>query len=130
MSEEKETHFPGKITSWQTKSEAVQIMEEKYPEMTKEFWKICGEQYETFCKKMLNYGTNNILLGGNIDNDEDVKMSLAGISIRVFDKVNRLINLTVKNTPDVVNESVLDTYQDLSVYGIIAQLINRKKWGK
>ena len=31
---------------------------------------------------------------------------------------------------DEVGESELDTFQDLSVYGIIAQIVSAKKWGK
>ena len=31
---------------------------------------------------------------------------------------------------DNVGESELDTFQDLSVYGIIAQIVSAKKWGK
>jgi len=29
-----------------------------------------------------------------------------------------------------VGESVQDTYQDLSVYGVIAQIVQRGKWAK
>jgi hypothetical protein len=31
---------------------------------------------------------------------------------------------------DAVGESVQDTYQDLSVYNIIAQIVIRGKWAK
>jgi histone acetyltransferase (RNA polymerase elongator complex component) len=99
-----------------------------YPETTAEFWKICHEQYETFCKKQMNYGKGNIMLGGDADNDVDVRAALMGLAIRINDKANRLINLTVKNRPDVVGESIVDTFQDMSVYGIIAQIVINKKW--
>ena len=39
------------------KNPIVKEMEEKYPEMTKEFKKILNEEYELFCKKQKNYGT-------------------------------------------------------------------------
>jgi hypothetical protein len=110
------------------KPEVIKQIEAEYPEMTNEFWNIVHEQYETFCHKQLNYGKGNIMLGGDSKNSEDIKHALAGISIRINDKANRLINLTVKNVPDVVGESVIDTFQDLSVYGIIAQLVINKKW--
>ena len=32
--------------------------------------------------------------------------------------------------PDEVGESVEDTYQDLSIYSVIAQLVSRGKWAK
>jgi hypothetical protein len=108
--------------------EVVAQIENQYPEMTAEFWKICYEQYETFCRKQLNYGKGNIMLGGDSKNPEDIKYALAGLAIRSNDKANRLINLTIKNVPDVVGESIIDTFQDLSVYGIIAQIVINKKW--
>ena len=40
----------------------IKEIEEKYPEMTKEFKRIMREQYETFCRKQSNYGPDNIAL--------------------------------------------------------------------
>lgn len=108
--------------------DVIKHMEATYPEMTGEFKKIMKEQYELFCKKQMNYGKGNIMLGGDINNDADVKTAIMGIAIRVNDKANRLITLTVKGEKDAVNEAVTDTFQDMSIYGIIAQIINNKKW--
>tara|TARA_B100000287_G_scaffold386403_1_gene394238 strand:- start:69 stop:212 length:144 start_codon:yes stop_codon:yes gene_type:complete len=44
------------------------------------------------------------------------------------DKIQRLKQLIVLGEPDTVGESVKDTFQDLSVYGIIAQIVNLKKF--
>ena len=44
------------------------------------------------------------------------------------DKIQRLRQLVVNGEPDTVGESSLDTYQDLSVYGIIAQIVSQKKF--
>lgn len=104
--------------------------ERLYPQMMTEFKLIQNEQYALFCKKMLNYGPSNIMLGGDVDNKDDCKVALSGLAIRVNDKSNRLINLCVKNVPDLVGESIKDTFQDLSVYGIIAQIVSRGKWAK
>lgn len=104
--------------------------EKLYPQMMTEFKSIQNEQYALFCKKMLNYGPSNIMLGGDVDNTNDCKVALSGLAIRVNDKSNRLINLCVKNIPDLVGESIKDTFQDLSVYGIIAQIVSRGKWAK
>ena len=34
----------------------------------------------------------------------------------------------VKGQPDEVGENIQDTYEDLSVYGVISQIVQRKKW--
>jgi hypothetical protein len=65
-----------------------------------------------------------------LETKEDVKLSLTGLWFRINDKVQRLKQLVVLGQPDEVGESVMDTYQDLSVYGVIAQLVQRGKWAK
>ena len=46
------------------------------------------------------------------------------------DKVQRLKQLVVLGKKDNVGEKSEDTFQDLSVYGIIAQLVSNGKWVK
>ena len=58
----------------------------------------------------------------------DVKLALTGLWFRLNDKVQRLKNLVVLGEPDTVGESLTDTFQDLSVYGIIAQIVQQKKF--
>ena len=103
--------------------------EELYPETTAEFKKILKEQYDLFCRKQLNYGPHNISGGTSLKNDEDVRFSLMGLFFRMNDKVQRLKQLVVLGKEDTVSESIDDTYQDLSIYGIIAQIVKRQKWG-
>jgi hypothetical protein len=112
------------------KSSAVKECEELYPEMTKEFKRILNEQYELFARKQLNYGSSNIAVGTSLQNDEEIKLSLTGLFFRMNDKIQRIKQLVVLGKPDMVGESIDDTFQDLSVYGIIAQVVKRKKWGK
>jgi len=109
---------------------AVEFCEREFPEMMGEFKKIQSEMYETFCKKQRNYGPGNISVGTSLQTKEDVKLSLTGLWFRINDKVQRLKQLVVLGQPDEVGESIQDTYQDLSVYGIIAQLVSRGKWAK
>ena len=104
--------------------------EEKYPEMTSEFKKILKEQYELFCKKQLNYGPDNISVGTRCETQEELKLSLTGLWFRMNDKINRLKQLVVLGKQDLVNESIQDSFSDLSVYGVIAQIVSRGKWGK
>jgi hypothetical protein len=107
---------------------AVKWCEEKYPELTAEYKKIMMEQYVLFCKKHRNYGTSNINVGTQLETDADIKLSLTGLWFRINDKINRLKNLVVLGEPDTVGESVEDTLKDLSVYGIIGQIVQQGKF--
>jgi hypothetical protein len=112
------------------KSPVIKECEERYPETTKEFKKILNEQYELFCKKQLNYGPENISVGSKLETPDEVKVSLTGIWFRSNDKIQRLKQLVLLNKQDHVGESIQDSFVDLSVYGIIAQIVTRGKWGK
>ena len=115
---------------------AQQFCEEKYPQTTKEFKKILDEMYVTFCKKQRNYGPGNISVGSNLETEDDKKIALTGLWFRKNDKIQRLLQLVVKGQPDSGNYdhqwyfSIQDTYEDLSVYGIISQIVQRGKWAK
>ena len=108
----------------------VKQVEEMYPEMTDEFKAIMFTQYELFCKKQLNYGPSNISVGTQLQTQDDVRLSLTGLWFRMNDKIQRLKQLVVLGYSDKVGESINDTYQDLSVYGIIAQIVKNGKWAK
>jgi len=114
----------------QKEETAIEYCERTYPEMMEEFKKVQSEMYETFCKKQRNYGPSNISVGTSLQTKEDVKLSLTGLWFRINDKIQRLKQLVVLGQPDEVGEPIQDTYQDLSVYGIIAQLVQRGKWAK
>ena len=109
-------------------NESVKWCEDNYKELTDEYKKIMMEQYILFCKKHRNYGCGNINVGTNLDTDNDVKLALTGLWFRMNDKIQRLKQLVINGEPDTVGESTLDTYQDLSIYGIIAQLVSQKKF--
>ena len=109
---------------------AIEYCEREFPQMMEEFKTIQKEMYETFCKKQRNYGPGNISVGTSLQTKEDIKLSLTGLWFRINDKVQRLKQLVVLGQPDEVGESIQDTYEDLSVYGIIAQLVQRGKWAK
>ena len=109
-------------------NEIVEWCEKTYPELTDEYKKIMMQQYILFCKKHRNYGTGNINVGTNLDTDNDVKLALTGLWFRLNDKIQRLKQLVVLGEPDTVGESIQDTFQDMSIYGIIAQLVQQKKF--
>ena len=109
-------------------NKAVEWCETNYPEMTAEYKKIMMKQYIIFCKKHRNYGSANINVGTNLETDNDVKLALTGLWFRMNDKIQRLKQLVILGEPNTVNEAIEDTFQDLSVYGIIAQIVKAKKF--
>ena len=109
-------------------NEAVKWCEDNHSELCTEYKKIMMEQYVMFCRKHRNYGTGNINVGTDLNTDNDVKLALTGLWFRLNDKIQRLRQLVVNGEPDTVGESLKDTYQDLSVYGIIAQIVQQKKF--
>ena len=109
--------------------DAVKYIEEEYPETAKSFKEIQKEQYELFCRKQMDYGPKNISVGTDLRTDEDVKLSLTGLWFRINDKIERLKQLVVLDKT-AQNEPMIDAFSDLSVYGIIGQIVHRKKWGR
>ena len=110
--------------------DAIAYIEKEYPETSKEFQKIQYEQWATFCRKQMDYGPSNIAMGTALKTKEDRRLSLIGLIVRINDKIQRLMNLVVKHNRDAQNEPVMDAFKDLSVYGIIAQIVDNGKWGK
>ena len=106
-----------------------QELKEAYPEIAKAYERIQLEQYELFSKKMMDYGKGNISVGTNLENDDEVHVALTGLWFRLNDKIQRLKQLVLlKKDAKVKTESIIDTFQDLSIYGIIAQIVKNKQW--
>tara|TARA_B110000444_G_C18810750_1_gene582449 strand:- start:464 stop:826 length:363 start_codon:yes stop_codon:yes gene_type:complete len=108
---------------------AINEFEIIYPELAEGFKAIQEEQYELFAAKMLDYGLGNIALGSDLSNEEDKNFSITGIWLRCNDKINRLKNLIKRKGKNYVEgEGLVDSFIDISNYGIIAQLVLRNKW--
>ena len=112
--------------------EVITNIEMSYPIMMDRFKNITDEQYELFCRKQYDYGSQNITLGGDLDKDEDRMLALEALVIRMNDKVNRLKNIVLKHKGSnaVDGETYMDAFKDLSVYGIMSQIVASGKWGK
>ena len=108
----------------------VEIFETEYPELSEEFKNISKEMYEMFAAKHMDYGLNNIALGGDLTQTEDKKFSLTGLCIRLTDKISRLKNLLINGRSFVQGEGMEDTFIDIANYGIIGLLVGRDKWKK
>ena len=89
---------------------------------TKDIIDVMLSDIALFDKKQRDYGPENI-----------AKFGLTGVLVRSSDKIERLINLqtisidSVQYKPEA-NESVADSWQDLSVYGVIARVLMANKW--
>ena len=103
---------------------------DEYPNTCKEFEDIQSEMFELFLRKQADYGPTNVGMGSEVvDTEKKVKRSLAGLSVRMNDKIQRLLNLTFNNR-DPKNESVEDTLIDIANYAVMALIVQRQVWGK
>jgi len=112
-------------------TDIVSYMEEKYPEMTSEFQRIQREQYELFLHKQHDYGPQNIAVGQMLVNEEEKRLSLMGIWFRINDKVERIKTILMRgDNGSLKGEGLVDSYSDISNYGVMAQVVARGKWAK
>ena len=113
------------------KEDVVSYMEDKYPEMTLEFQKIQREQYELFLHKQHDYGPQNIAVGQMLVNEEEKRLSLMGIWFRINDKVERIKTILMRgDNGSLEGEGLVDSYSDISNYGVMDQVVARGKWAK
>ena len=113
------------------KVDVIEYMETKYPKMTSEFKKIQREQYELFLHKQHDYGPQNIAVGQELKNDDEKRLSLMGIWFRINDKVERIKTLIMRgDNGSLEDEGLVDSYSDISNYGVMAQVVARGKWAK
>ena len=111
--------------------DVISYMEKKYPEMTSEFKKIQQEQYELFLHKQHNYGPQNIAVGQMLVDEEEKRLSLMGIWFRINDKVERIKTILMRgDNGSLKGEGLVDSYSDISNYGVMAQVVARGKWAK
>ena len=110
---------------------AITDFEKTYPTLAEAFKETQKEQYELFAQKMMDYGLSNIALGSPLEDAEDINLSLTGIWLRCNDKINRLKNMLKRKGRNYVqDEPMIDSFVDISNYGIIAQLVMKGKWKK
>ena len=119
-----------KIGDYVSKHNTVKDVDDEYPVMCESFVAITEEMFELFKKKQSDYGPTNIGMGNRtIDTDGDVEKSMIGLTVRMNDKIQRLMNLVLdRKSPQ--NESVEDTLIDIANYAVMAKLVINKEWGK
>lgn len=108
----------------------VQYCEQHYPETMQELRRLQKQELLLFCNKQFDYGPGNISCGQDTATADGKRVSLCSIIFRCNDKVQRLLNLVVKNNKSAQNEPVMDAFEDLSLYGKIAKIVDKGVWGK
>jgi hypothetical protein len=106
---------------------AREILQDEYPTIYNGYQSIIDEQFELFAKKHLDYGMHNVSAGTNLDNDTETEFAMTGLWYRLSDKINRWKNMIISGRK-AQNETIIDTFQDVTNYGIIAQLVQRGMW--
>jgi DNA polymerase sigma len=101
----------------------------KYPVQTEGFREMLDKMYQLHLVKNQDYSPSNINGTGMI-----------GLATRLWDKTVRIMNLLGFNIEaklisydaarEPKNESLEDTFVDLSNYGVIGRLMMLGKWGK
>ena len=108
---------------------AREILKSEYPTIHDGYQSIIDEQFELFAKKHLDYGMHNVSAGTNLDTDDETEFAMTGLWYRLSDKINRWKNMIISGRKPQ-NETIIDTFQDVTNYGIIAQLVQRGMWKK
>ena len=106
---------------------AREILKKEYPTIYNGYQSIVDEQFELFAKKHLDYGMHNVSAGTNLDTADETEFAMTGLWYRLSDKINRWKNMIISGRK-AQNETLIDTYQDITNYGIIAQLVERGLW--
>lgn len=106
---------------------AREILKEEYPTIYNAYQDIVEEQFELFARKHLDYGMHNVSAGTNLENSEEIEFAMTGLWYRLSDKINRWKNMIISGRK-AQNETLIDTFQDVTNYGIIAQLVKRGLW--
>ena len=106
---------------------AREILKQEYPTIYNGYKNIVDEQFELFARKHLDYGMHNVSAGTNLETADEVEFAMTGLWYRLSDKINRWKNMIISGRK-AQNETLIDTFQDITNYGIIAQLVKRGMW--
>lgn len=108
---------------------ATEILAKEYPTIYAGYLDVMEEQFELFAKKHLDYGMHNITAGTSLSTKDEREFALSGLWYRMSDKINRWKNLIISSRRPQ-NETIIDTFQDICNYAIIAQLVEKDLWKK
>jgi len=103
------------------------ILKKEYPTIYNAYKDIADEQFELFAKKHLDYGMGNVAAGTQLANSDEKEFAMTGLWYRLSDKINRWKNMILTGRK-AQNETLIDTFQDITNYGIICQIVFKDKW--
>jgi len=106
---------------------AIEVLQKEYPIIYSTYKEIVDEQFELFAKKHLDYGMGNVSAGTQLVNEEEKEFAMTGLWYRLSDKINRWKNMILTDRK-CQNETLIDTFQDITNYGIICQMVSKDKW--
>ena len=78
---------------------------------------IAAECISLLDEKQKDYGPKNIS-----------RFGVRGLSVRLYDKIERLANLLMDREESPKNESLEDTFKDIANYGIIGLMLLKEQW--
>ena len=110
-----------------SQKKAIDTLREEYPVIYQGYKDIVEEQFELFAKKHLDYGMHNVSAGTNLETAQEKEFAMTGLWYRLSDKINRWKNMIISGRK-AENETLIDTFQDITNYGIISQLVSRGMW--
>jgi hypothetical protein len=94
--------------------------------MGEERLKVALEAVKLFDRKQHDYGSKNIAFS------DSQEMNAIGVAIRLNDKIQRMLNLSLKKIKgtgaEVKDESLEDTAVDICNYGAILTMILTNRW--
>lgn len=96
---------------------------DQYPETVNEMVILITQNLVTFCKKQKDYGPYNVLI------NNDKKLSMLALTIRLHDKIQRILNL-LNTDQDPENESIEDSFLDAANYALMSVILSRGRWSK
>jgi len=106
---------------------AKDLLKKEYPIIYQTYKDVMDEQFELFAKKHLDYGMGNVSAGTQLVNEEETEFAMTGLWYRLSDKINRWKNMILTGRK-AQNETLIDTFQDITNYGIICQMVFKNKW--
>lgn len=95
-------------------------MSQRSDELPEKARELFDQAYDTLLSKHEDYGPDNIARapGGPMN----------GLTVRLWDKLQRLAHLTGQGNREPRHEALEDTLLDLANYALIGVLVLRKQW--